>query len=109
MACGVSEIKNEVFLVAAKALADLVTKEDCDVGRVYPPLETITETSLKLAAKVSQWLYREGYASHRPEPEDKYLFLKGKVYDPTYDGSQFSDHINGKSSWSSQKGNNFTH
>ena len=109
MACGVSEIKNEVFLVAAKALADIVTKKDCDLGRVYPPIQTINETSLKLAAKVAQWFYTEGYASHRPEPEDKLLYLKGKLYDATYDGSQFTDHINGKSSWSLPNGNSFTH
>ncbi|CAG2112006.1 unnamed protein product, partial [Medioppia subpectinata] len=101
MACGVNEIRDEVFLVAAKALADLVTKQDCDEGRVYPHLDQINETSLRLAAKVAQWFYTEGYATHRPEPEDKYLFLKGKQYDATYDGSSFNKHINGKSSWSS--------
>lgn len=108
MACGVNEIKEEVFLVAAKALADLVSKKDFEEGRVYPHLDTINETSLRLAAKVAQWFYTEGYATHRPEPEDKYLFLKGKLYDATYDGSQFTQHINGKSSWSSANGN-FTH
>ncbi|CAG2163543.1 unnamed protein product [Oppiella nova] len=101
MACGVNEIRDEVFLVAAKALADLVTKQDCEEGRVYPALETINETSLRLAAKVAQWFYTEGFATHRPEPDDKYLFLKGKLYDATYDGSSFTKHINGKSAWSS--------
>ena len=104
MACGVNEIKNEVFLVAAKALADLVTKKDFDEGRVFPHLDTINETSLQLAAKVAQWFYTEGYASHRPEPDDKYLFLKAKLYDATYDGSQFTEHIDGKSSWSTVNG-----
>ena len=108
MACGVNEIKDEVFLVAAKALAECVRQSDFDEGRVYPPLETINETSLRLAAKVAQWFYTEGYASHRPEPQDKYLFLKSKLYDATYDGTQFTDHINGKSSWSTSDGN-FTH
>jgi malate dehydrogenase (oxaloacetate-decarboxylating)(NADP+) len=105
MACGVHEIKNEVFLVAAKALADLVSKKDFDEGRVYPPIETINETSLRIASKVAQWFYAEGFANHRPEPDDKYLFLKGKLYDATYDGSSFSNHINGKSSWTTSNGN----
>ncbi len=105
MACGVHEIRNEVFLVAAKALADLVSKKDFEEGRVYPPLETINETSLRIASKVAQWFYAEGFATHRPEPDDKYLFLKGKLYDATYDGSSFSNHINGKSSWTTANAN----
>jgi len=107
MACGVHEIREEVFLVAAKALADLVSKQDFDEGRVYPPLDNINEASLRIAAKVAQWFYTEGFDSHRPEPDDKYLFLKGKLYDATYDGSSFEKHINGKSKWSAS--GNFTH
>lgn len=95
MACGVHEVRNEIFLIAAKALADQVTKEDINEGRVYPPLANVNEVSLKIATKLAQYLFVEGLATHRPEPEDKCLFLRGKLYDSSYDGSGFSKHING--------------
>ena len=84
IACGVKEIKNEVFLVAAEALAELVSEKDLSEGRVYPPLETINQDSLRLAAIVAEWLYKEGYATE-PEPDDKYEFLKSKSYNATYE------------------------
>lgn len=93
MACEVLKITDDAFLVAAKALAGQVTKEHLNEGRVFPPLETINETSLRIATKLTQYYYAEGLAAHRPEPDNKYLFLRGKLYDASYEGSDFSKHI----------------
>lgn len=93
MACQVHEIPNEVFLAAAFALADQVAQSDLDKGSVYPPLENIYEVSLRIAQRTAEWLYAEGYAHHRPEPNDKLLFLKSRLYDASYDGSNFSEHV----------------
>ena len=93
MACQVHEIPNEVFLVGAHALADQVSKADLDQGSVYPPLENIYDVSLRIAQRTAEWFYAEGYANHRPEPDDKYLFLKSRLYDSSYDGSNFSKHV----------------
>lgn len=93
MACQVHEIPEESFLVAAHALSEQVTKEDLEIGSVYPPLDTINETSLRIATKVAEWLFAEGYAHHRPEPDNKYVFLKSRLYDASYDGSNFDKHI----------------
>lgn len=82
--CGVHHISEEVFLVAAKALANQVTKEHLAEGRVYPPLQSIREVSLMIAAKLAQYFYVESMATYRPEPEDKVSFLKGKQYEYTY-------------------------
>ncbi|KAH9511736.1 NADP-dependent malic enzyme, variant 2 [Dermatophagoides farinae] len=93
MACQVHEIVDEIFLVAANALAEQVSREDLDIGSVYPPLDNINEVSLRLATRVAEWLYNKGYANVRPEPDDKYIFLKSRLYDALYDGSNFTKHV----------------
>ena len=85
MAAEVHEITDELFLEAAYALAEKVSESDLDFGSVYPPLDTIHETSLHIAQRVIEWLYMEGYAKYSPEPADKYAFLKSRLYDVTYD------------------------
>ncbi|RWS10093.1 NADP-dependent malic enzyme-like protein [Dinothrombium tinctorium] len=85
MACNVHHIPDETFLVAAKALADLVSKEHIAQGRVYPPLQQIREVCLQVAAKVAQYFFVESLATLRPEPEDKLLFMRGKQYNCVYD------------------------
>ena len=85
MSCSVPTIPEEVFLVAAKALADQVTSNDLAEGRVYPPLKKIQEVSVKIAAKVSQYLFVQGLASVRPEPDDKELFIRQHQYNYSYD------------------------
>ena len=79
VAFGVTQLKDELFLVLAKALADNNHVED---------------TCVRVAAKAAQWLFLEGYASVRPEPQDKYLWLKATLFDATYDRSMFTNHIN---------------
>ncbi|XP_067134641.1 NADP-dependent malic enzyme-like [Centruroides vittatus] len=91
--CGVHHINDESFLVAAKALANQVTKEHISEGRVYPPLQSIRDVSLNIAAKLAQYFYVESMATYRPEPEDKVSFLKGKQYDYNYVGYS-NRHIN---------------
>ncbi|KAI2802276.1 NADP-dependent malic enzyme [Blomia tropicalis] len=93
MACQVHEIPNEVFLVAAYALSEQVSKSDLECGSVYPPLDHIHQVSLRIAARVAEWLYAEGLAHHRPEPDNKLLFLESRLYDASYDGSNFSKNV----------------
>ncbi|RWS26046.1 NADP-dependent malic enzyme-like protein [Leptotrombidium deliense] len=85
MACNVHHVPEDTFLVAARALADLVTKEHLAEGRVYPPLSNIREVCLQIAAKVTQYFFVESLATIRPEPDDKLLFMRGKQYDYMYD------------------------
>uniref|UniRef100_A0A1W7RA80 Malic enzyme n=1 Tax=Hadrurus spadix TaxID=141984 RepID=A0A1W7RA80_9SCOR len=80
----VPHVSEEVFLVAAKALADQVTQQHMDEGRVYPPLPTIHDVSLNVAAKLVEYFYREGIAALSPEPKDKLSFLKTKQYNYNY-------------------------
>lgn len=56
---GMKTIPEETFLVAANALADIVTEEDLDSGNLYPPLNHIRDCSLKIAVKVMEYAYNE--------------------------------------------------
>jgi len=83
---GIHHISDSVFLSAAEALANLVTDEDIKVGRMYPPLSTLRNCSLKIAAKVAEDAYADGTASTYPEPANKEEFIKMQLYDYEYDG-----------------------
>uniref|UniRef100_A0A4W5RYJ5 Malic enzyme n=1 Tax=Hucho hucho TaxID=62062 RepID=A0A4W5RYJ5_9TELE len=51
-ACAIRHVTDEIFLTTAETIADLVTEKDLSEGRLYPPLNTIRDVSLKLAVKV---------------------------------------------------------
>merc|ERR1712025_1095022 len=83
---GIHHIKDSVFLSAAEALADLVLEEDLSVGRLYPPLASLRDCSIKIAAKVAEDAYADKTASTYPEPADKEDFIRLQLYDYNYDG-----------------------
>ena len=84
--CGLHHIDNDVFLAAAEALSNIVTEADLEVGRMYPPLSTIRDCSVKIAADIAETAYKEGIASNYPEPKDKTAFIKQHLYEYDYDG-----------------------
>lgn len=67
-----------------QCLAELVTKLDLEEGRVYPPLPTIRVVSLKIAAHVAEYAYRNDLAFHLPEPADKESFIEQQMYSMDY-------------------------
>ena len=71
---------------AAEALANLVTEDDLKVGRMYPPLSTLRDCSIKIAAKVAEDAYADKTASTYPEPSNKEAFIRMQLYDYDYDG-----------------------
>uniref|UniRef100_A0A8B9EZX1 Malic enzyme n=1 Tax=Amazona collaria TaxID=241587 RepID=A0A8B9EZX1_9PSIT len=84
-ACGIRHISDEIFLITAESIAAEVTEQNLAEGRLYPPLDTIREVSLKIAVKIVDWAYRHGLASWYPEPADKEAFVKQRMYSPEYD------------------------
>ncbi|NWS40549.1 MAON protein, partial [Probosciger aterrimus] len=84
-ACGIRHISDEIFLITAESIAAAVTEQNLAEGRLYPPLNTIREVSLKIAVKIVDWAYKHGLASWYPEPADKEAFVKQLVYSPEYD------------------------
>uniref|UniRef100_A0A8C6V1S0 Malic enzyme n=1 Tax=Neogobius melanostomus TaxID=47308 RepID=A0A8C6V1S0_9GOBI len=84
-ASGIRHVTEEVFLTAAEVLAEQVTEKDLAEGRLYPPLSSIRDVSLKLAAKIMEFAYKHNMASLRPEPSDKDEYLKSLVYSTDYE------------------------
>lgn len=84
-ACGIRHVTEEVFLTSAEALAEQVTEKDLAEGRLYPPLSSIQDVSLKLAARIIEFAYKNNMASLRPEPSDKEKYLKSLVFSTDYD------------------------
>lgn len=81
---GALTIPEDIFIVSAKTLADLVTDEDLEQGSLYPPLEKIQDCSIKIAAKIMEYAYEKGIASVTPEPKDREAFIKAQMYDLHY-------------------------
>uniref|UniRef100_A0A672HSG2 Malic enzyme n=1 Tax=Salarias fasciatus TaxID=181472 RepID=A0A672HSG2_SALFA len=85
IACSLRHITEEIFLTSAEALADLVTEKDLAEGRLYPPLSSIRDVSLKLAAKIMEYAYKHNMATLRPEPSDKEAHVRALAYSTDYD------------------------
>lgn len=97
-------VPDQVFLVAAHALAKQVLPEELAMGSVYPKLDRINEVSLQLATQVTEYLFANGHANYKPEPNDKYRFLQSRLYDPVYDGLEFEKNaIKSHLAWRKEK------
>uniref|UniRef100_A0A6Q2X4A4 Malic enzyme n=1 Tax=Esox lucius TaxID=8010 RepID=A0A6Q2X4A4_ESOLU len=84
-ACAIRNIIDEIFLTTAETIAELVTDADLSEGRLYPPLNTIRDVSLKLAVKIVEYAYEHKMATLHPEPEDKEAFVRSLIYSTDYD------------------------
>jgi len=85
IAFDVRHIPDKIFLKAAESLSKLVTDQDLAEGRVYPPLKTIQQVSLKIATDLGDFVYKEDLASVYPEPEDKMQHIWNTLYSTAYE------------------------
>lgn len=81
-------VTDEMFLAAAHALADSVTASDLASGALYPPLPTIRETSVRIAAAVVRVAVEQGLAE-AAIPADLDGWLRARMYDPAYRADEF--------------------
>lgn len=84
---GIHHISEELFLIAAQAVADNVQQEDIEKGSLYPPLSAIRECSVQIAARIAKYAYEKGMASVYPEPQDKRAFIEKQMYNYNYEKS----------------------
>ncbi|KAI7806226.1 putative cytosolic malic enzyme 1 [Triplophysa rosa] len=84
-ACEIRHIPEDVFLVTAETIAELVTEEHLAEGRLYPPLCKIQEVSIRLAVKIVEYAYKHKMATLHPEPQDKEAFIRSLVYSADYE------------------------
>ncbi|KAM5224920.1 NADP-dependent malic enzyme, mitochondrial isoform 2-T2 [Hipposideros larvatus] len=85
IAGGIRHIPDEIFLLTAEQIAQEVSEQHLSQGRLYPPLNTIQDVSLRIAIKVLNFAYKHNLASYYPEPKDKEAFVRSLVYTPDYD------------------------
>ena len=83
IASGTRLIIDEMFMSAAKTLADLVPQSDLDQGSLYPALPRIREVSAHIAAAVAHIAYQRELAAG-PMPNDLLAHVQAHVYDPRY-------------------------
>ena len=80
---GTTRITDDMFMAAARTLADRVTADDLEQGSLYPPLKKIRDVSAHIAAAVAKVAYRDGLA-RTAEPDDLVAFMKSKMFTPAY-------------------------
>ena len=76
-------ITEDMFLVAARTLANQVSQEDLDKGMIYPPLNTIREVSYNIALAVAENVY-ETKVVKTERPNDLQERIKNYMYEPDY-------------------------
>lgn len=77
------KIPDELFLTAARTLADTVQDSDLETGTLYPSLKRIREVSHKIAVSVASQAFEIGIAKENP-PDDLEKTISGYMYDPEY-------------------------
>ena len=78
-----SRVTEEMFAVAAKTLATMVTEEDLAMGRIYPSLSRIREVSREIAIAVAEVAYTRGLA-RRSRPRNLPRAVTEAMYEPVY-------------------------
>ena len=79
-----NRVPEEMFLVAAKTLAEQTSTEDFAVGRLYPSWKEIRTISLNVAVAVAELAYREGLARVE-RPDDLKAFVQAQMFTPEYE------------------------
>ena len=80
---GARHVTDDMFLAAARCLAEQVVEEDLAVGRVYPALHTIRAVSARIAAAVARQAAEAGLAQIEL-PENLEAAISDYMYQPIY-------------------------
>jgi len=76
-------VTDEMFIAAARAVAEQVTPAELDVGLIYPPQSAIFDTELHAATRVAEVIFARNLArAERPASIEE--FIRQKVYKPRY-------------------------
>jgi malate dehydrogenase (oxaloacetate-decarboxylating)(NADP+) len=79
VACRARTLPDELFLVAARTLANLVKPKDLEAGALYPPLPEIRKISLAIAVSVASKAYEMGLA-RQPRPRNLRRSIEAQIY-----------------------------
>jgi malate dehydrogenase (oxaloacetate-decarboxylating)(NADP+) len=76
-------VTDDMFIEAAKAVADQVPNDLLKQGLLYPLQSNILETEIKTAARVAKLVFDKGLA-RVDRPADMEAFIRAHVYKPEY-------------------------
>lgn len=78
-----TRVTQEMFMAAARTLADLVSQDQLDTGNLYPLLRNIRDVSAQIAVTVAELAYEQGCA-RVPRPQDLEAHIRSTMYSPAY-------------------------
>ncbi len=78
-----SRVTDEMFIVAAKAVAEQVGEDSLEVGLIYPPQSKIFTASLHVAERIAKNIFDSGLA-RIARPKDIGRLIRDKTYVPAY-------------------------
>ena len=78
-----TRVTDEMFMAAARTLAQQVTGADLAQGSLYPPLAQVRDVSAQIAAAVAEVAYGQGFATV-PKPADLLAYVRSQMYEPRY-------------------------
>ena len=76
-------LTDEMFIAAARTLADLVSEDDLALGRIYPAQELIRDISARIATAVARTASAAGLA-RETLPEDILEAIRAEMFEPQY-------------------------
>jgi malate dehydrogenase (oxaloacetate-decarboxylating)(NADP+) len=78
-----TRVTEEMFIVAAQAVAEQVTEENLSMGLIYPPQSHILNASLHVAERIAGYIFDQGLA-RVPRPDDVGALVRARAYRPLY-------------------------
>ena len=76
-------VTDEMFIEAAKAVAEQVSDETLATGLIYPPQSHILEASINTAIRIATYIFDNDLAGV-PRPEDIAAHVREHAYKPAY-------------------------
>lgn len=75
-------IPDDLFLIASRTLAKLVSEQNIQNGALYPRLTEIRNISLNIAVAVAEKVYALGISKNKNKPENLKQIITDYMYDP---------------------------
>jgi malate dehydrogenase (oxaloacetate-decarboxylating)(NADP+) len=82
-----SRVTDEMFIEAARAVADQVPSDLLNQGFLYPLQSNVLETEIQTAARVAKLVFDSGLA-RVDRPTDMVAFIREHVYAPQYPATE---------------------
>ena len=76
-------VTDEMFVVAARAVADRLTQAELDMELLYPPQTELLPTAIAAAERVADLVFARGLAGVG-RPDDLHRFIQAQLYHPEY-------------------------